>query len=112
MTFHIHRAVRTAELADGLGELLSVPAGDPFAQDVVVVPEHGIERWLAQRLSHRLGAGESGEGGVCAGVRFVRPASLVSLLTGQDEDDPWLPGHCREGLTTRPRWRSASEMRS
>ncbi|GAA3602483.1 exodeoxyribonuclease V subunit gamma [Marihabitans asiaticum] len=93
MPLHLHRAVRTDQLAEALGELLSVPADDPFAQDVVVVPEHGIERWLAQRLSHRLGAGESGEGGVCAGVRFVRPWSLVSLLTGQGEDDPWLPGH-------------------
>ena len=93
MTFHIHRAVRTAELADGLGALLADPADDPFAEEVVVVPEHGVERWLAQRLSHRLGGGSEGEGGVCAGVRFVRPASLVTMLTGRELDDPWLPSH-------------------
>ncbi len=93
MTFHIHRAVRTAELADGLGALLADPLDDPFAEEVVVVPEHGVERWLAQRLSHRLGGGSEGEGGVCAGVRFVRPASLVTMLTGRELDDPWLPSH-------------------
>ncbi|MGO1166857.1 MAG: exodeoxyribonuclease V subunit gamma, partial [Janibacter sp.] len=66
---------------------------DPFAQEVVVVPEQGIERWLAQRLSHRLGTGAGGQDGVCAGVRFLRPRSLVTMLTGRDEDDPWLPQH-------------------
>ncbi|MCM3553594.1 exodeoxyribonuclease V subunit gamma [Janibacter melonis] len=93
MTLHLHRAVRTAELADDLGALLADPLPDPFAEEVVVVPEHGVERWLAQRLSHRLGAGEAGSDGVCAGVRFVRPASLVTLLTGRELDDPWLPAH-------------------
>jgi exodeoxyribonuclease V gamma subunit len=75
VTFHLHRAVRTAELADGLGELLADPLDDPFAEEVVVVPEHGVERWLAQRLSHRLGGGPEGEG-VCAGRPF-RPAGVV-----------------------------------
>ena len=32
-------------------------AADPFAQDLVVVPARGVERWLCQRLSHRLGRG-------------------------------------------------------
>ncbi len=93
MALHLHRAQRTDLLAEGLGGLLASPLPDPFAQEVVVVPEQGIERWLAQRLSHRLGAGEGGEDGVCAGVRFLRPRSLVTMLTGRDEDDPWLPQH-------------------
>src|SRR5690606_23110967 len=91
VALHLHRAQRTDLLAEGLGELLSSPLPDPFAQEVVVVPEQGIERWLAQRLSHRLGTGEGGGDGVCAGVRFLRPRSLVTMLTGRDEDDPWLP---------------------
>ena len=93
MALHLHRAQRTDLLAEGLGELLSSPLPDPFAQEVVVVPEQGIERWLAQRLSHRLGTGERGGDGVCAGVRFLRPRSLITMLTGRDEDDPWLPQH-------------------
>ena len=93
VALHLHRAQRTDTLADELGELLSSPLPDPFAQEVVVVPEQGIERWLAQRLSHRLGTGEGGHDGVCAGVTFLRPRSLVTMLTGRDDDDPWLPQH-------------------
>ena len=90
MAFHIHRAERTDVLADGLGELLATPPADPFAQDLVVVPARGVERWLSQRLSHVLGRG-SGADGVCAGVAFRSPASLISEITGTREDDPWSP---------------------
>ena len=93
VALHLHRAQRTDTLADELGGLLASPLPDPFAQEVVVVPEQGIERWLAQRLSHRLGRGEGGQDGVCAGVTFLRPRSLVTMLTGRDDDDPWLPQH-------------------
>jgi exodeoxyribonuclease V gamma subunit len=91
MTLHLHRAPRTDQLADALGELLSSPLADPFAQEVVVVPAKGVERWLTQRLSHRLGVGARGGDGVCAGVRFLNPRSLVSLLLGRERDDPWDP---------------------
>ena len=91
MTLQIHRAETTDVLADGLGELLSAPLADPFAQEVVVVPARGVERWLTQRLSHHLGRGERGGDGVCAGVRFLNPHSLVALLLGKDRDDPWEP---------------------
>ncbi|WGX97249.1 exodeoxyribonuclease V subunit gamma [Nocardioides sp. L-11A] len=91
MTLHLHRAARTDLLADELGELLAVPLADPFASEVVVVPAKGVERWLTQRLSHRLGTGPRGGDGVCAGVRFLQPASLVGLLLGRDRDDAWHP---------------------
>ncbi|WP_340537968.1 exodeoxyribonuclease V subunit gamma [Nocardioides sp. GXZ039] len=92
MTLHLHRATRTDRLADAVGELFaSAPLADPFAQEVVVVPEKGIERWLAQRISHRVGVGPRGGDGVCAGVRFLRPGSLVSLLLDRDRDDVWAP---------------------
>ncbi|WP_134742277.1 exodeoxyribonuclease V subunit gamma [Nocardioides sp. 503] len=91
MTLHLHRAPRTDQLADALGELLAVPLADPFAQEVVVVPAKGVERWLTQRLSHRLGAGARGGDGVCAGVRFLNPRSRVSLLLDRERDDVWDP---------------------
>ncbi|MCR1784868.1 exodeoxyribonuclease V subunit gamma [Nocardioides carbamazepini] len=91
MALHLHRAARTDLLADDLGELLATPLPDPFASEVVVVPAKGVERWLTQRLSHRLGAGPLGGDGVCAGVRLLQPASLVGLLLGRDRDDPWHP---------------------
>jgi exodeoxyribonuclease V gamma subunit len=90
MAFHIHRAERTDLLADGLGALLADPLPDPFAEELVIVPARGIERWLSQRLSHVLGRG-TGQDGVCAGISFRNPRSLIAEITGTDDDDPWNP---------------------
>ncbi|BBY63841.1 exodeoxyribonuclease V subunit gamma [Mycolicibacterium helvum] len=90
MSLHVHRAERTDTLADGLGGLLARPQSDPFAEELVVVPARGVERWLSQRLSHLLGRGD-GADGVCAGVSFRSPASLVTELTGTGDEDPWSP---------------------
>lgn len=91
MTLHVHTGDRTDVLADALADLLAAPATDPFARESVVVPARGVERWLTQRLAHRLGVGPRGSDGVCAGVDFTAPHSLVSLLLGDGEDDPWHP---------------------
>jgi len=90
MALHIHRAERTDVLADGLGALLATPPPDPFTQDLVMVPARGVERWLSQRLSHVLGRG-SGDDGVCAGVTFRSPASLIAEIAGTRDEDPWSP---------------------
>ena len=87
----VHMGQRTDRLADSLAELLATPSADPFAEDVVVVPAKGVERWLTQRLSHRLGAQPGRQDGVTAGVRFLNPSSLVVLLTGTEASDPWDP---------------------
>src|SRR5687767_1448978 len=93
MALHIHRADRTDLLADGLGQLLATPLPDPFAEELVLVSARGMERWLSQRLSHRLGRGDGPEAadGVCAGVSFRSPASLIAEITGTVDDDPWSP---------------------
>ncbi|ADU01101.1 exodeoxyribonuclease V subunit gamma [Mycolicibacterium gilvum] len=90
MALHLHRADRTDLLADGLGAMLSDPPADPFAEDLVLVSARGTERWLSQRLSHVLGRG-SGQDGICAGVTFRHPRSLIAELTGTREHDPWSP---------------------
>ncbi|OBI81880.1 exodeoxyribonuclease V subunit gamma [Mycobacterium sp. E740] len=98
MALHIHRAERTDLLADGLGALLSDPLPDPFAEELVIVPAKGVERWLSQRLSHVLGRGSGGDG-VCAGIAFRNPRSLIAEITAgsgrivgtADGDDPWAP---------------------
>ncbi|MCV7386311.1 exodeoxyribonuclease V subunit gamma [Mycolicibacter longobardus] len=90
MGLHLHRAERTDVLADGLGALLATPPADPFARDLVLVPARGVERWLSQRLSHVLGAGSGGDG-VCAGVEFRSPGSLIAEIIGAGDDDPWSP---------------------
>jgi exodeoxyribonuclease V gamma subunit len=93
---HVHRAERADRLAGGLAETLLEPLDNPFAPDIVAVPTRGIERWLTQRLSTRLGASEGRRDGVCANVEFPFPARLIvgalAAATGIDpEGDPWLP---------------------
>jgi len=90
MALHLHRAERTDLLADGLARLLSDPLPDPFAEELVLVSARGVERWLSQRLSHVLGRGR-GADGVCAGVAFRSPGSLIAEITGTLDDDPWSP---------------------
>ncbi len=92
---HVHRAERADRLADGLAETLRGPLGDPFAPDVVAVPTRGIERWLTQRLSTRLGTTGGRRDGVCANVEFPFPGRLIqgalAAATGIDpEHDPWV----------------------
>ena len=91
MSLILHRAPRADLLVAGLAHLLKDPLPDAFEQELVLVPAKGVERWLSQQLSHRLGHSPGREDGVCAGVRFRSPASLVSELTGAREHDPWAP---------------------
>jgi exodeoxyribonuclease V gamma subunit len=91
---HVHRAERADVLADALAAVLARPLADPFAAEVVAVPAKGVERWLAQRLAHRLGAPDGD--GICAGVAFRSPAALVAdsisgAIGGAPDSDPWHP---------------------
>ncbi len=93
---HVHRAERADRLADGLAETLLEPLEDPFAPEIIAVPTRGIERWLTQRLSTRLGTTAGRADGVCANVDFPFPGRLilgaVSAATGIEPDrDPWRP---------------------
>ncbi|MDI3314576.1 MAG: exodeoxyribonuclease V subunit gamma [Mycobacterium sp.] len=93
MALHVHRAERTDLLAERLAALLADPPPDPFAQELVLVPARGVERWLSQRLAHILGRGPGtarGDG-VCAGVVFRSPGSLIAEILGTAQDDPWSP---------------------
>ena len=88
MSLQLHRAERSDRLVAGLADLLADPLPDPFAGEVVAVPTRGVERWLAQQVSNRLG--------VCAGVEFPSVRRLVAdalgSVTGIDpDDDPWQP---------------------
>jgi exodeoxyribonuclease V gamma subunit len=95
MTLYLHRAERTDRLVTALGDLLSIPLPDPFATEIISVPTPGVERWLSQGLSQRLGAEPGRNDGVCAGVDFPSPRRLVAraLAGAADEEDidPWQP---------------------
>ncbi len=104
---YVHRAERTDLLVEGLADVLMAPPADPFDLDVVAVPSRGVERWLSQRLSHRLGRGSVASSmpsddaapelpdGVCAGVLFPSPADLVAecldAAGGAGAESPWAP---------------------
>ncbi len=95
---HIHRAQRADVLADALAAILLEPAGDPFASEVVSVPTRGMERWLAQRISRRLGASPGAADGVCANIDFPFPGRLIagaiaSVSGGDPSTDPWRAEH-------------------
>ena len=72
------RSERADGLLEPLAALLGEPPADPFTREVVAVPTAGIERWLAQELSLRLGTGPSTTDGVCANVEFAFPGRLVA----------------------------------
>src|SRR4051794_18759757 len=93
---HVHRAERADGLVEALRTLLAAPLDDPFAPEVVSVPTRGMERWLTQRMSARLGARPGRSDGVCANVDFPPPRRLVgdaiAAASGiEPETDPWLP---------------------
>ncbi|PRY15359.1 exodeoxyribonuclease V subunit gamma [Kineococcus rhizosphaerae] len=82
---HVHRSESAAALVDGLADVLRLPAAgaDPFAPDVLAVGARGTERWIAQRLSHHLGAGPGGDDGVCARVDFSSPSRLLDQVVAE-----------------------------
>ncbi len=90
MALHLHRAEDTGALAAGLGALLAEPPADPFAAELVLVSARGMERWLSQQLSHVLGQGAAADG-VCAGIEFRSPTSLLAEITGTVDSNPWDP---------------------
>ena len=90
----LHRSERADGLVVMLGDLLTVPIKDVMAPEVVSVPTRGIERWLTQQLSSRLGASQGRSDGVCANIDFPFPGTLVgnALVAGSGDrprSDPW-----------------------
>ena len=96
---YLHRSSRADYLVDALGDVLLKPLPDPMAREVVAVPTRGVERWLAQRLSHRLGARAGAGDGVSANIHFPFPGVLVAdamaAVCGAgalgSASDPWSP---------------------
>jgi len=93
---HLHRAERADRLVAALADLMTVPLDDPLAPEVVSVPTRGMERWITQRASERLGARDGRRDGVCANVAFPPPRALVGAAVAAasgvaEDEDPWVP---------------------
>ncbi|WP_238443617.1 exodeoxyribonuclease V subunit gamma [Salsipaludibacter albus] len=83
----MHRGARADHLVAALADILVEPAGDVFAPEWVAVHSRGIERWISQQLSHRLGAGPAGDG-VAAGLTFPFPLTVVDRVVAAALDEP------------------------
>ena len=106
MTLHVWRSERADGLLGPLADLLTALPPDPFTPEVVAVPTAGIERWVAQELSLRLGTAPGARDGVCANVAFPFPGTLVTraleAAAGLPEDgDPWTPDRLVWAVLTR-----------
>ncbi|MGO8876612.1 MAG: exodeoxyribonuclease V subunit gamma [Acidimicrobiales bacterium] len=93
---HLHRSERADGLVTMLADLLAEPLGDAMSAEVVAVPTRGVERWLTQQLSARLGVTPGRQDGVCANLEFPFPGSVIgaALALGGGVDphaDPWAP---------------------
>src|SRR5438034_11786433 len=93
---HVHRAERADLLVEALVAILVNPLSDPFTPEIVSVHTRGMERWLTQRMSAHLGAGEGRFDGVCANVQFPFPRTLVDEIVAaaigfESDGDQWLP---------------------
>lgn len=93
---HLHRSERADLLVQALADVVAEPLPDPMAAEVVSVPTRGVERWIAQTLSHRLGTGPRDDDGVCANVSFPFPGRLVAEAASAacgcpSADDWWAP---------------------
>lgn len=66
-----------APLLEQLGKDLSVPLGDPFTPEVIVVPNSDMARYLKRELSRTLGA--SGfDDGIVSNISFIYPRQLIN----------------------------------
>ena len=91
---HLHHDPDADRLVTELAEVLGEPLDDPLAVEPVAVHSRGLERWLAQRLAHTLGADGAGGDGVCAAVDFPFPGALIGqalAAVGEvaHDRDPW-----------------------
>ncbi len=78
--FHLHRAERTDTLADALTDVMGVGLADPLCPEVVAVPAAGVERWLAQHVSGRIGSSGIRDG-IAANIDFCSPEQLAERIS-------------------------------
>ena len=107
---HLHRSERADGLVAMLADLIVEPLEDAMSAEMVAVPTRGVERWLTQQLSTRLGAAPGRHDGVCANVEFPFPGSLVgaALAAGGDLDRALRPVGARAIGLAAARSRRAS----
>ncbi|PLX40341.1 MAG: exodeoxyribonuclease V subunit gamma [Deltaproteobacteria bacterium] len=91
---------RMEKLTEALAKILFTPLSDPLAQEVVIVPNRGVERYLSLNLSRMLG--------VWGNFRFTYPDNFIEgAITKLIQDLPETKPFNREVLL----WRIFSILR-
>jgi exodeoxyribonuclease V gamma subunit len=72
MNIQLYTSNRMEVLADIAAEMLRPPLSSPLTQEVIMVPNRGMERWLSTQLADRLG--------VWANARFLLPNGFADEL--------------------------------
>ncbi|MCI5159314.1 MAG: exodeoxyribonuclease V subunit gamma, partial [Candidatus Electrothrix sp. AUS1_2] len=72
---HLFQSNRLERLFDALCATLTEPLGNPLTQEIIVVQNPGMARWLSQQIALRTG--------ICANFAFPLPASFVWRLFEQ-----------------------------
>lgn len=97
----VNRAEQAGQLVDALATTLATPLADPMQTEIVAVPERGVERWLRQQLSLRLGTAGSAHDGIAANIAFDSPSVLLrQVLNGISPD----PDAAESWFSDRLRW--------
>ncbi|MBU3932538.1 MAG: exodeoxyribonuclease V subunit gamma, partial [Proteobacteria bacterium] len=78
---------RMEVLAEQLAETLRSPLSSPLQNEIVIVQNRSMERWISMQIARRLG--------VCANVRFPFPRAflyeILAKLTGAAPGDEYEP---------------------
>ncbi|GAB6044305.1 exodeoxyribonuclease V subunit gamma [Endothiovibrio diazotrophicus] len=96
---NLYHSNRLERLLDRLVALTGEPLGDPLADEMILVQNQGMARWLSQRLAERAG--------IAANLAFPLPASFVwQLFRDQLDEVPEHTGFDRDTLL----WRVSGEL--
>lgn len=89
MAIKIYHGTSMDALARELGRVISAAELGPFDQEIVAVPDRGVQRWLDQMLSHYIRNAGGRAFGISAGIDYRRTGSLAELfLDGRREWEP------------------------
>lgn len=97
MALVVHTATRADAFLSPLVAHVSKRSSNPLHPEIIGVPTKGMERWLSQELSLRLGSRDGRSDGICANIDFVFLGALMSRMAGgvipDPRTDPWRPSH-------------------
>ena len=97
MALIVHTATRADAFIAPLVAHVSGGSSNPLHPEIIGIPTKGMERWLSQELSLRLGSREGRSDGICASIDFMFLGAVMSRVAAgvipDPRTDPWRPSH-------------------